>query len=106
MPQVERCGLRRERSRREGAPRDGGGVRPAEYGGTAAILSPARSASNHEQLLDQYPSRDEMLFDHVLDQRLESGSIGFHPVGPRIAAEHVVRSASRSFISASARSLE
>ena len=50
----------------------------------------ARSASNHEQLLDRYPSRDKMLFDHVLDQRLEGGSIGFHPVRPRIAAEHVI----------------
>ena len=48
------------------------------------------SASNHEQLLDRNPSRDEMLFDHVLDQRLERGPIGFHAVGPGIAAEHVV----------------
>ena len=43
MPQVERCRLRRERSRREGAPRDGGGVRPAEHGGAAAILRRALS---------------------------------------------------------------
>ena len=37
-PEMERCRLRRERPRREGAPRDGGGVRPAECSRTFPIL--------------------------------------------------------------------
>src|SRR5215510_880083 len=49
-----------------------------------------RLVYRHEYVLERDRSRDEVLLDHVLHQRVEARAIGLYAAGVGVAPEHLV----------------
>src|SRR6185295_9436893 len=69
------------------APDEIGPGPPMSAPSAATASRPARARERHEQILDRNRPGDEVLLDHVGDQRLQRRPVGFDAVGKRISPE-------------------